>query len=330
MGFFGGEKKLKAVLKTTLLLATIAVLGLAVLFMRGMSDGAETVHPAARRIVEAVYATGEVEPVVWTKVSPQATVRLEKILADERTEVVKGQTLALADDSVERAKLAEYESRRGQLENDLKRNRALAAKGFASSAALDATESAYRETLARIDGQKKILERMAIASPLDGVVLRRDAEEGEVKTAGQPIFWIGQLLPLRIEAEVDEEDILRIRKGQKALVSSDAAEGALIEGFVDAVTPKGDPVNKNFRVYISLQDDQPLRIGMTAEINIVTDIRENILTVPAAALEDGHVMLLADGKATRTPVKTGYADGETVEILSGLGPEDSILALYPK
>ncbi len=280
--------------------------------------------------MEAVYATGVIEPVVWAEVAPQTTIRLENIPASERMEVTKGQVLARADDSVERARLAEYESRLQQIDNELNRNKKLAAQGFASRAKLDAAEADYREALARIDSQKKIIERLTLASPLDGIVLRREAEPGETKTAGQGVFWVGQTTPLRIEAEVDEEDILRLKKGQKTLVSSDAAVGTVIEGTVKAITPKGDPVNKNFRVYISLPDDQPLRIGMTAEVNIITDIRDNVLTVPAGAVEGGAVMKILNGKETRTVVKTGYTDGEIIEVLSGLAPDDSILALYPK
>lgn len=290
---------------------------------------ASAVNPAYRRVVEAVYATGSVEPVTGAEVSPQSPVRLTRLLVAEGDTVAEGQPLAEIDDSVERARLAEYEALILQHENDLKRLRPLSGKGFSSKEALERAETGLAEAQARAEGQRRLIERMQLVSPVDGIVLRRDGEAGEVKQAGAAVFWIGAPSPLRIRAEVDEEDILRVKPGQRVLIGSDALPGAAIEGTLSSVTPKGDPVNKSFRVYVSFPEGgQPLKTGMTVEINIVTDVRERVLTVPSNAVFAGHVMKMSGKKAMRVPVTTGQAGADVTEIVSGVSENDLVLSPY--
>jgi multidrug efflux pump subunit AcrA (membrane-fusion protein) len=127
---------------------------------------------------------------------------------------------------------------------------------------------------------------------------------------------------------VDEEDILKVKKGQAALLKSDAIQGKVLEGTVGDITPKGDPVNKNFRVRISLSKDTPLLIGMTVEVNIVTSKSENALVVPVEAVKDGAVWL-AGAPAANVSVETGRTDGKVVEILKGLSGNETIRAAAP-
>lgn len=288
-----------------------------------------TVTLQKKDIVEAVYGTGEVEPRVWLQLSPQTTARFAEVLVDDSDSVAQGQLLARADDAAEMAKLEEYRSRLEALRNDFERNRKLQKGGYITKKAFEAATADYREIQSRIDNQQKIIERLSLASPIDGVVLRRDIEPGEVKTPADTVFTIGRTDDIRVTAEVDEEDILKVKPGQKALLKTDALEGAVIEGRVEEITPKGDPVNKNFRLRISLPQDSPLLIGMTVEVNVVTAVTEGALVLPAAALRDGKVFVLAGNRTEIRPVKTGRTDGQVVEILSGLAEGESVLAEAP-
>jgi RND family efflux transporter MFP subunit len=310
----------------------IALLAFAALFVhfKGSRGGAaaETVQPFRKDVIEAVYATGEVEPVTWLQVAPQLTARYAEVLVDDNAVVTKDQMLAKADDAAERAKLDEYESRLAQMKSEYDRNKGLLDKGYISQKAFEDASGNYDELQSRIDNQKLVIERMSLRSPIDGVILRRDIEPGEVKSPAQTVFWVGDPSVLRITAEVDEEDILKVKKGQAALLKSDAIQGKVLEGTVGDITPKGDPVNKNFRVRISLSKDTPLLIGMTVEVNIVTSKSENALVVPVKAVKDGAVWL-AGTPSTRAPVETGRTDGKVVEILKGLSGNETIRAAAP-
>jgi multidrug efflux pump subunit AcrA (membrane-fusion protein) len=84
---------------------------------------------------------------------------------------------------------------------------------------------------------------------------------------------------------VDEEDIAQVRPGQEVLIRADALAGQTFRGQVLAVTPKGDPVARSYRVRISLPADTPLMIGMTTETNIVLRRSDNALLVSVGAVQ---------------------------------------------
>ena len=116
------------------------------------------------------------------------------------------------------------------------------------------------------------------------------------------VFWIGEPLPLRVTAEVDEEDIPQVRSGQRALLKADAFPDRALEGSVGQIM--GDPVQKTCRVRIALPDDTPLMIGMTIEANIIIAERPAVL-VPARALRGGRVLVLDGGHGAGAPGRDG-------------------------
>jgi RND family efflux transporter MFP subunit len=288
----------------------------------------DLISPTRGSAVEAVYATGVVEPVHWVKVAPTLTARLIHLLAKEGDAVAQGQPIAKLDDGEARARLNELEARERFLSSELGRVKTLAAKEFASSQSLDRARSDLIQTeAARAAAERRLMEYTLLA-PISGQVLRRDGEPGEVIQTGQVLFTIGQKTPLRVTAEVDEEDITRVHVGQRVLLKADAFPGRNFEGKVSELTPKGDPLNKSYRVRIALPDDAPLPIGMTVEANPIIRVTPDALLIPASALVEGGVWLVKDGQLERRAVKTGAVGEAKVEIREGLGEQDRI-ALSP-
>ena len=151
---------------------------------------------------------------------------------------------------------------------------------------------------------------------------------GEIVTSTSVMFWVGQSDRLWVVAEVDEEDIPRIRPGQRVLIKADAFAGQALQGEVTEITPKGDPINKTYRVRVGLPDNTPLTIGMTTEVNIVVHEERDALLVPVPALVDGHVWTVRNAQAHRQPVKTGVMGDQIAQILSGVA-EGDVVILYP-
>jgi membrane fusion protein (multidrug efflux system) len=172
-------------------------------------------------------------------------------------------------------------------------------------------------------------EDYRLIAPMDGVVLRRDAEVGEIADPGSILFWVGQPRPLQVVAEINEEDIPQITPGQDVLLSADAFPDMALDAEVNRITPKGDPILKTYRVYLSLPQDTPLLIGMTVEVNIVTERRQNALLVPATALRGDQLFSLsASGEVAARTVETGIRGVTAVEITAGL-PEDTPILRAP-
>ncbi|CAA7626504.1 efflux RND transporter periplasmic adaptor subunit [Magnetospirillum sp. UT-4] len=313
-----------------LLLFVVAVAAAAAfLLLRGAPRGVATAMPERGTAIEAVYATGTVEPEIWARIGPVTTGRIAEVLAREGDTVRVGQPLARLDDREALARVAELEARAAYWREELARTRALAERGIKAREAEQKAQSEYNQVVAAINAARQRRADLVVTSPIAGMVLRRDGEPGEVATPETALFWVGEPRPLRITADVDEEDIARVRPGQRVLVKADAFPDGGLEGSVDRVTPKGDPVNKTFRVRVRLPDDTPLMTGMTTEINIVTAEHKGALLVPAGAVADRRVMVVAGGTAASRAVTLGIRGRDRIEVISGLDEGEIVIVNPP-
>jgi len=234
--------------------------------------------------LQAAYATGVVEPLHWAKVGPLTTGRIAAIFARDGAELKEGQPLARLDDREATARLAELEARERYWREELTRQTQLQERGFASRDARERAQSEFLQVQAAIAGQRQRIADLTLVAPMDGIVLRQDGEVGETAESKTTLFWVGRPRPLRITADIDEEDIPRIAAGQVTHIKSDAFPDTQLLGRVAEITPKGDPVAKSYRVRVALPDDTPLKIGMTTEINVVVREVPDAVLVPVAAL----------------------------------------------
>ena len=285
----------------------------------------EVAHPTRGPAVRAVYATGTVEPTVMLPIAPRTAGRLMELKADEGTQVREGQELARLEDADLQRSVDELEARARFAKTQLDRAQTLLGRGLGTALERDRARSDWQAAEATVARARALRSYMTLTAPADGQILRRDGEVGQMIPANQPIFYFSRREPLRIEAEVDEEDITLVQPGQRVLIRAPALPDRILDGRLASITPKGDPVSRSFRVRIEPDDDAPLRIGMTAEVNIVVAERTNALLVPATAVVDGHVWIVRDGKLHRQPVGTGIGGEARIEILSGLAESDAVV-----
>jgi RND family efflux transporter MFP subunit len=286
-------------------------------------------RPERGPAVEAVYATGAVEPTFWAKVSSTVMGRIADIPVKEGDRVKTGDVLMRLDDREAKHKLAEAEAKERFLTQEVARMAMLAQRDFASQQQYQRTVSDHAQATAAVAQARQRLADLTLTAPLDGEVLRLDGNVGEVPRSGDVVVWIGQREPMRIEAEVDEEDIPKVQKGQKVLVKADAWPSKVFAASVTALTPKGDPISKNYRVRITLDPDQPLQIGMTAEVNIVVRETKDALLVPFSALRGEAVFVVEGARVRRRTIKAGIVGTTKVEVLEGLKETELVVADPP-
>ncbi|KZM51740.1 RND transporter [Labrenzia sp. OB1] len=286
-------------------------------------------HPFRGRTAEVVYATAVVEPVRWAKVTSIVRERIISLCGCEGMKVTKGDGLAELDSGDARATLAELEARQDLARSERDRAVQLLERRVVSQQIYDRAQSELIRINAIIAAQKERLRDYSIVAPMDGVVLRQDGSVGEVAEPGEILFWIGQPKPLQLVAEVNEEDIPKVVEGQKALILADAFPDEDLSATVGRITPKGDPVLKNYRVYLDLPEDTPLRIGMTAEINIVTRENDNSLLLPPAAFNGSKVQTVdMENRVVLFDVKAGIRGTRAIEILDGLAEDSRVVFPY--
>jgi RND family efflux transporter MFP subunit len=295
----------------------------------GSAPEVAAVVPYRGTAVEIVYATGDVQPVHWAKVASLVRDRIVEICDCEGKEVKKGDVLVRLDDREARAQLGDLRAREDFLRRELTRVTELSARGAATTQALERASMDIRQLEAQIAVQTERINDYTIVSPMDGVVLRRDGEVGEIAEVGQILVRVGVPKPLEVVAEVNEEDIPRVALGRTALLRTDAFKDIRLEGKVREITPMGDPVAKTFRIRIALPDDTPLKPGMSVEANVVTREKPGALLVPADAVAGNAVYVIEGGRAIRRDVSLGIRGTRAIEVLSGLGEGDRVASPAP-
>lgn len=327
-----------------------------------------TVGVASGEIVTEVTATGTVEPVDQVDVGTQVSGLVQKIYVDYNSAVKKGQLLAELDktnlnESVANAQAA-YNAAQNQLnyqQLNYNRQKSMYEAQVISKADFESAEyqlqnaqASLVQSQAMLRQSKTNLNYAYIYSPIDGVILSKEVEEGQTVAASMStptLFSIAKdITKMQVEANVDEADIGNVREGQRVSFTVDAFPDLTFSGRVKQVR-LGATTTSNVVTYTVIVDadnpDQKLKPGLTATITIYTKELKDILTVPAQALafnpdqallqsyyeslqitdplpplarSEGSAVWIkkTNGALEARPVTTGEKDGVNVEIKSGL------------
>ena len=338
-----------------------------------------------RTVSSRVKATGEITPEKRVDISAKVVGEIINLPVVEGQTVRTGQLLLeIERDLYESARnqaraalrQAEVSVRRQevQLANaklNMRRTKELIADGLVSQEALDAAQLQLDTAAVEIEAQQHSVEqyrsglqrteddlaRTTIRSPMDGVIIQLNAEQGETVVPGSTnlpgsvIMTVADMSVLLAEVEVNEVDVVNVKLGQEAEVTVDALGDEPEIGHVVEIATSGrkDPAlgTIRFAVKVAIDDpDEALRPAMTAKVDILTDTSEDTLTVPIQAvvkrkLDDGGeevegseakgldetdvVYLIEDDEATVRSVTTGISDDLYVEITDGLSDGDEVV-----
>ena len=263
-----------------------------------------------------------------------------------RTRVQSGEaSIAASRSQIEQIRL-QMESAKvalAEAENTLKRQRELWKQGLTTREALDRAEADLKTRQADMRTQEQQLQtqrlrlqqeqatfesaridynKVRIESPIDGIVTRRNIEQGEtaiigtMNNPGTILLTIADMSVMEAEVDVDETDIPNVQLGQKAKITIDAISG---KTFTATVTEVGNsPIQvtgqqasaaaTNFKVVLTLDGEVPgVRPGFTCTADITTATRENVLSVPIQATTVREVVVDAKGNVVREPQPAGKA-----------------------
>ncbi len=307
----------------------LAIIGLSVLVWVGArwfySETVEVMHPTRGPAVLAVYATGTVEATVMMPIAPRISAKLVEINVDEGSKVKKGQLLARFDDADFQSALMQFQYAEALAKKVFDRKAKLVGSGKVSQADYDKSKSDWESAKALSAKALAEANYMKLIAPDDGFIIKRDGEIGQLIPVQQPVFWISGEAPLRISVEVNEEDIVLVKSGQEVLIRADAFPDQVFNGKVQSITPKGDPISRTYRVRVEFLGDVPLRIGMTAETNIIISKNDNALLVPTSSVSDHKLWLVKDNNLVQQEVKIGAKGLKNVEIISGVQESDLVV-----
>jgi RND family efflux transporter MFP subunit len=312
-----------------LLVAVIAAAAAVWWWRYGQGPTVAAVAPWRGTAAEIVYATGAVEPVRWARVASLIRDRIIELCDCEGKVVHKGDVLARLDDRELHAALQELKAREDFIKREVSRVTELMGRGSATTQAYERASMDLRQIQALISVQMEKIDDYTITAPMDGVVLRRDGEVGEIAEVGQVLFRVGVLKPLRVVAEVNEEDIPRVAVGQAVLLRTDAFPDGRLAGTVREITPMGDAVAKTYRIRVALPEDTPLKPGMSVEANVVIREKPGALLIPADAVQGTTVAVIAGDRIERRTIELGIRGNRAVEVMAGLKEDERVASPVP-
>ncbi len=298
-------------------------------------------------------ATGYTYARVRAAVGAKITGRITELHVDEGDSVALGDLIAVLDSedleaAVRRAEAALIEStaRLADAVREENRQRRVVEAGVAPSADLDAAITTLQVARAQVgtaraslDSVRAQLEYTVIRSPVDGVVIERTVEVGEMVAPGGftsqqstgALVRIADPTSLEVEADINESFIARIQLGQPAPIKVDAVPDHEYHGTLRQIVPTADRQRAVVQVKVTIDDrDARLVPDMSCSVTFlqegvdetVLQADPKILVAAEAIANDGggdYVLLLREGRLERLAIELGLEqDGNQFEVLSGL------------
>ena len=278
-----------------------------------------------KTITQVVNATGKIQPEVEVKISPEVAGEIIQLTVREGSPVKKGDLLVRIKPDTYRYQVEQQEANlvaakamavqsKAQLlksRDDFKRTDDLFKKNLLSESdfntartTVEVAEANYDNALAQIRRTEGLLSqsrdqlsKTSISSPTDGAVSSLTSEVGErvVGTgsfAGTEIMRVANLDDMEVRANVNENDVVNVKIGDKARITIDAYPGRKFEGSVKEIASAARTLGQNtqeevtnFQVKIRIANkDLRLRPGMSATVDIETKTVENVVAVPIQAV----------------------------------------------
>lgn len=212
-----------------------------------------------------------------------------------------------------------------------------------SVAAVSAAEANCKVAEASLSGAEIALDYTRIRAPFDGVVLTKNADVGDIVTplgaaanAKASVVTIADLTSLRVEADVSESSLEKVKVSQPCEITLDALPGSRFRGVVHSIVPTADRSKATVMVKVSFIDKDPKILPeMSAKVSFLErplkpEDQTPMTAVPKSALvtREGRtgVFVIKGDKVIETAVVTGTSSGDMVEIKSGLKPGDKVAA----
>ena len=367
----------------------------------------ETVE--SKTITEFITANGKIQPETEVKISPDVAGEIVELHVEDGDAVEQGKLLCVikpemyvsavnrSEAAVNSSKARQAQAEAQLIESELsyKRSKQLYDKGTIPVSQFESAEAAYKvaqaearaaqysvlSAQASLDEAKEQLIKTKIYAPITGTISALNVEKGErvVGTSmmvGTEMMTVADLNKMEVQVEVNENDIVKVMKGDTALVEVDAYLNRKFKGIVTEIAnsasvagTSSDQVT-NFDVKVLLLKDSyedlidpengnlyPFRPGMSATVDILTETRENVISVPISAVttrikkENGGtkevgtdsknssdnenatqrdekqevVFVYTDGRVMKTEVETGIQDNNSIEIQKGIKVGDEVV-----
>ncbi len=256
--------------------------------------------------------------------------KVTAVHAEVGDRVRAGSVIVQLDDELKKAAFDAASVTYEKARKDLERQEALHAQASTTDAQLEGARLAFKATEAQYVLAKRQYGDARVVSPIDGVVTARGVNVGTYVQSGNVVANVVDISSLKVRVNVNENDVFRLRPGDKVNVTTDVYPKATFPGTIRTVSAKGDEAHTYpVEVGIVNSEEYPLKAGMFALVTFSTLNHEKILAIPRQALvgsvRAAKVFVVKDNVAHLREIVVDSEVGTVIEVLKGLSEGEVVV-----
>ena len=280
------------------------------------------INAAPKTISSTIKLAGTVSSKVQSWVSSSVEGSISSLQAVEGDNVDSGRILCYIMPTDQQNILGQAQADYGQAKENYERSTGEAKKDL---------EGKLSDAEARLESAKKLYRPIPVVSPIKGTVVSKNIEVGSNVAVKQALIEIADLKQMIIKSAVSEEYIAKIRPGQSVKVKAGSIKD-ILPGKVTVLTPGIRTESRTADIEVSIPQENRVRPGMTASIEIIVEQKQNALVVPQDILivkPDGgkYIFIAEQDQAKMVKIETGIESNTEVEITSGLNIGDKVVVM---
>ncbi|HAV61442.1 MAG TPA: efflux RND transporter periplasmic adaptor subunit [Verrucomicrobiales bacterium] len=280
------------------------------------------------------------------RVLARTSNRLRELLVEEGSEVKKDQVLARLEDHEQRTSLAKAQNQLAKMKAEFERLESLYTQKLVSEQAFTDMKFELRQLELTVEDAARQLEYTEVKAPISGTITRRLIKLGDLVSNNQHLFDMVDFESIVAYVAVPDRNLVQLRIGQPARITTTALPGRQFEGFIKRISPIVEARTGTVKVTIGVMNNELLRPGMYVEVEIVLETKTDALLISKRALVyDSDQLFVYRLKPERrverlliVPALTdklniepasGFAEGDQIVVAGHTGLKDGALVRLP-
>lgn len=282
-------------------------------------------------LTRTITAVGTLAANQSVTVRPQVHGLISKIYVKGGEEVKEGDPIFAIDDRTYKADLQQAEAKLALAKAEYDRVDKLAKSNFASAKTREKAVADLKVAEANVASTQTLLERTIVYAPFEGIVGLHQLSTGSPVNEQTDILTLVDVDPIKVSFRIPGNYIRFISVNQAVSIKVDGFE-KIFQGLIEGIDSIVDEAGHSIAVKASMPNKKGLlKPGLFARVDIVVGSKDNAIIVPEQAIEisgdDQYIYKVVDGIAFRVPVVTGIREGENIEVVRGLHPDDIIITV---
>lgn len=285
---------------------------------------------AKEKLSETVSLVGTIVANNDVAIVSETQGQVTKVRANIGDYVQAGSTIVQVDDELKKAAYATAEVNYDKAKKDLERYETLIKDNSVTDSQLEAAKLAFKSAEAQYIVARRQYNDTRIKTPISGVVSARTVDIGSMIQDKTTVANVVDISKLKVKLNVSEQDVFRIKVGDRVDVTTDVYPGVTYEGKVSTISSKSDDAH-TYPVEVTLANNSrhPLKAGMFGRVSLVSIEDHESVAIPREALvgstKKPQVYVIEHGIARLRDIVVGDQIGTNLEVLSGLRPAETIV-----